>query len=52
MRHHDGARHTALFSLVLCILAWTLAGCATPPQTSQGKVQTVQDWMKLESPQP
>ncbi|GEM_PF-5506428 len=37
-------------AVVLCLLFF-LAGCAVT-QTSPERLETIQDWMKLESPRP
>lgn len=43
-----GVWGTAAVAFLLCILA----GCAMTSQNGPPKVETVQDWMKLESPRP
>lgn len=46
--HCIGVWGAAAVAFMLCILA----GCAATSRTGTGKVETVQDWMKLESPRP
>ena len=46
--HRSGVWGAAAVAFMLCILA----GCAATSRTGTGKVETVQDWMKLESPRP
>ncbi|NMC19754.1 MAG: hypothetical protein GYA33_04975 [Thermogutta sp.] len=52
MAQPKGHRSGVWAAAAVAFLLWILGGCATTSQSGSGKVETVQDWMKLESPRP